>query len=374
MKKFLVVLSLVLFAATAFAADWNFYGSARVETAYQFQESDYNKSVNKLDETTTDLIFNLSSMSRVGAKVKSGNLEGRVELNSNVGVRLLYGQYDFGSFKLLIGQDWDPVNDLNFGQIYSAENGLGGQGTVFTGRHAQIKATFGDFQVAIIEPYHGGFMETNKTGATKYAGTERSMLPKLEAKFAQKIGDIDYAVMGGYQMTTIENYTTPNANGIKEIDEDDVVNAFIVGANMVYYFGDYKIMASLSYGYNQANYGATADDSGNILAQGKAYYNDGDLENQQTFMGAIGFGGKISDMMAFELGYGYRFDKLSEEPDGWDGDTGQTNTLYANMPITLAKGMFVIPEVDYINLGDRMYDGKNRGNLIYVGAKWQVNF
>jgi hypothetical protein len=175
-------------------------------------------------------------------------------------------------------------------------------------------------------------------------------------------------------MTTIENHITKTGATYAEIDQDDVVNAFIVGGNMVYYFGNYKIMASLSYGYNQANYGATADDSGNILAQGKAYYNDGDLENQQTFMGAIGFGGKISDMMAFELGYGYRFDKLSEEPDGWDGDTGQTNTLYANMPITLAKGMFVVPEIDYINLGDRMYDGKNRGNLIYVGAKWQVNF
>jgi hypothetical protein len=64
---------------------------------------------------------------------------------------------------------------------------------------------------------------------------------------------------------------------------------------------------------------------------------------------------------------------VSEDMDMKNSST-QTNSLYANMPITLAKGMFVIPEVDYINLGDRMYDGKNRGNLIYVGAKWQVNF
>jgi len=102
MKKLAILIAaiaLVAFTVPAMAADWNFYGNARMATYYT---SDYNGS------TSSDgLQWDMQTNSRVGAKVKTDKLKGQFEMGftdrnsrskNNVTNRRLYGEWKFADW------------------------------------------------------------------------------------------------------------------------------------------------------------------------------------------------------------------------------------------------------------------------------------
>lgn len=109
MRKLLVALvTFSLFVSPAFAADWNFYGSARVSTFYSKIDNDmFNGSAD-----TKNFEQNLQGNSRIGARVKvSDELKGAFEYGAkggNANIRLLYGEWNFGAGKLIVGQAYTP--------------------------------------------------------------------------------------------------------------------------------------------------------------------------------------------------------------------------------------------------------------------------
>jgi hypothetical protein len=84
-------------------------------------------------------------------------------------------------------------------------------------------------------------------------------------------------------------------------------------------------------------------------------------------MAAIVAGLKVSDMLAFEGGFGYR----SDDPD--EGKKSQPWTAYVQSTITMAPGVYVCPEISYFG-GDQNYDGDDTTNTLAIGAKWQIDF
>ncbi len=88
MKKFTILfaaIALVCFAVPAMAVDWNFYGSARVNTWYV--SDDYGKAPLRAGSPSTDSKDsevrwgnNGQNNSRLGARVKHENVSGRVEI------------------------------------------------------------------------------------------------------------------------------------------------------------------------------------------------------------------------------------------------------------------------------------------------------
>jgi len=200
MKKMMIlVLALVMaFAALpAFAqdkADWAFYGSVRMWTAWEAVDSDTPPQLSNsgffpvastaavartipgaqnskasvvgspgLDRPAitptsamddSELSWLLQGNSRIGANVKWGNVGGRFEYGSGPNLRLLYGTWNFGSGTLLVGQDYGPYFYLVSGLCGpgGAEcNGIG-FGSIYTGRTPQIKLIFGGLQVGFERP------------------------------------------------------------------------------------------------------------------------------------------------------------------------------------------------------------------------------
>ena len=77
---------------------------------------------------------------------------------------------------------------------------------------------------------------------------------------------------------------------------------------------------------------------------------------------------KVSDMLSFEGGFGYRQDDLD------DADEKQkTWEVYAQSVILLAPGVYIIPEVGYYDHGKDVNDD-DLGDDYYLGAKWQIDF
>jgi len=48
------------------------------------------------------------------------------------------------------------------------------------------------------------------------------------------------------------------------------------------------------------------------------------------------------------------------------------HSYYAQSRITLAPGVFVVPEIGLINWGK--FQNKDMGETTYYGAKWQIDF
>ena len=84
-------------------------------------------------------------------------------------------------------------------------------------------------------------------------------------------------------------------------------------------------------------------------------------------MGALVAGLKVSDMLSFEAGFGYRYD----DPD--KADDVQPWAVYLQSVIALAPGVYVIPEAGYYDF-DQDSSGADTGSLFYIGGKWQINF
>jgi len=89
------------------------------------------------------------------------------------------------------------------------------------------------------------------------------------------------------------------------------------------------------------------------------------------YMLNVGF--KMSDMWAFEAGYGAQ----QTEQDNAGAKTEMDNSsYYIQADISLAPGVHLIPEFAVIDDGETKTAAATtkNGKTTYIGAKWQINF
>lgn len=387
MKKFTIliaVIALVCFSVPAMAVDWNFYGNARMATYYTSQDlkDDGGKS--------SGLQWALQSNSRFGANVKADHIKGTIEMGiseSNVSARKVFGVWNFGAGTLKVGKDYTPVSQFISGQVFDGDLGLLGVGTQYGSRKGQIALGFGGFEIALISPDISLLknMEVTSTGTlnvttiggetavdvaitTDSTGDTKEIIPKIEAKWGMGFDAWNFNVMGGYQYYSIKNVRSLDSGQSKDVD----VNSYTVGADASFNFGPAFVKGAVSYGQNigNANWGLPGGAGTTSGSGGLAWWDgDDDTNDTNTFMGAIVAGIKVSDMLQFEGGFGYRNDAT----DGGGPKNTSPIAAYVQSVITLAPGVFLIPEVGYYDY-DNNADGDTAGSLYYLGGKWQINF
>ncbi len=362
MRILAVALAMVTaFAMSASAADWNFYGNARIATF-----------VTDNDTTNdTDFSENLHGNSRIGAKVKVGDeLSGRFEYGTadgNANIRLLYGAWNFGAGSLIVGQDYAPAWHSISNQVYAGDNGLGGWGENYTDRTPQIKLVFGNFKLAFLEP-NTGVYGAGGTGSklladiastdAQYAGwmanfgTEVEM-PAVQAKYALKYNNLDLALSGAYQTFDVNSAT-----------KTDNVDSYMVAAKFGIAFGAATLKASVFSGQNVGNI-AVVDVAGGKGRKGYAIF---DGTNDVIDVDAMGYalvaGYTINDMISLEAGVGYA--EMEEDVDNSKED--DVVSYYIQAPLTLAPGVVITPEIGVVDYK------QDQDDTTYYGAKWQINF
>jgi hypothetical protein len=385
MKKLAILIAaiaLVCFSVPAMAVDWNFYGSARMATYWVSDDPGTGGG-------DTDLQWDLQGNSRVGANVKAENLKGQFEFGvssdsaggGNVSARRLYGVWDFGPGKLKVGKDYTPVSQFISGQVYDADLGLLGIGTQYGNREAQVAFSFGGFEIALIQPVSGYIMGLEATSTTAFAGTlgttrinqttetaangnldER--LPKVEAKWGMSFDAFNFNLQGG-----INYYTISDVISSEDGKRNDIkVTSYTLGADAGFNFGPGYVKGSVAYGQNW-------DDAAWALGgnhnQGSPAVWDGDdgIDDTTSYMAALVAGLKVSDMLSFEAGFGYRVD----DPDANGAKKSEPWSVYAQSVIVMAPGVYIIPEVGYFD-GDQTFAGDDALTTFYLGGKWQIDF
>ncbi|MEH0018871.1 MAG: hypothetical protein V6Z89_04420 [Desulfobacter sp.] len=347
MKKFIVAVaaSAMLFTGSAIAADWNFYGSARVST--------FVTEADQSGTETDNFAQELQGNARIGATVKvSDELAGGFEYGAssgNANIRKLYGEWDFGAGTFLVGQTYTPLNWFYSNQVFGTDNDLLAQGGVYSGRQAMLRLKFGGFQIAAVSPDSN----TSRVSGASGSATTEVNFPAIEAKYTAKFDKLTVQVAGGY-----------NSYEINDSGNNYDVDSYVVALGGKLDLGPAFINANIYFGQNAGNLMAVSVDGDNDWDDGYAAISGTDLIDNDA-MGFLLVGGyTFNDMFTVEAGYGYAETEL-------DNNTTEDEvaSYYINATITMAPGVFVVPEIGVI-------DGEEDGDTdtTYYGAKWQINF
>jgi hypothetical protein len=362
MKKLIAIFLVLCIAGPVMAADWSFYGSARMNTWWDHRDyKDVVPASLGTEDDDDDLQWDFASNSRLGARVKADKVSGRIELalpstnthDGNVQTRLMFGEWKFAdNMKLKVGKDYTPTSQFTSSQTFFEDLGLLGIGTTYGRRPGQISLSIGGFELALIQP--------NSTN-TFAGGDTDEWLPKIEAKFGMPLGMFSFNVMGGFQTFTVQDV------GGAITDDIDIIS-YILGADVGLNIGAFYVKAAGSWGQNWTN--ARWNDlafTSNANA-GAALKGGDDTDDCMSWMASLVLGFKFSSDLAFEVGGGYRVDDNDAA-----NDKDEAYSIYANATITLAPGVYLVPEVGYFDYMDDNA-GNDQGYEWYAGMKWQIDF
>lgn len=341
MKKQLVVLSAVA-AVAAFAvpamADTTLYGSARMATFYNMIDT---KTV--ASGKTSGIDEHLQGNSRFGANFSDGAVGGKVEFGTGVNTRLLYGTYNFGGGKLTVGQDYTSYYTF-VAQTHGDDNGFNGFGSLWDGRLAQLRVNMNNgLYFAAITP-NGN--QNNSNGEMIAApNSVKLYIPKLNVGYAGKAGAISYNV-GVVGQT------------FKHVASDEQVNAILGYVNGKAAFGATSLMYNLSYAQN----------AGNMGFAGRQSFNTTSKKDAKGFEGYVQLSQKLSDSLSANAGIGYVTDKTSG-----DAKADDKMSIFVNAPITLAKNVYITPEISYYD-NMKSKTGATESKTTAVGAQFRIDF
>ena len=224
MKKIILAVAvLALMAGSAYAAEWNFYGTAQVFTVWS--ETD------EIGGDDGDLQYHegLYGGANIGADVTvSDELSGGFEYDTSDGkatIVNLYGEWNFGSGSLTVGQTGGPIGIAYSNQFAAGEEedlGLGGFGDFDCSEAAEIMLTFGGFQIAFRAPND------------VYGGAEVT-IPAIHASYAFGFDMGEVVIAGGY--------------ATYEVNDEDV-DGYGIGAGADLNFGPVGVFGTIMYGQN----------------------------------------------------------------------------------------------------------------------------
>jgi hypothetical protein len=378
MKKLIAILVVLMFAVPAFAADWAFYGSERIGSWYT--ERSYPGTAGNTsgqgDDAATQWYF--QGNSRLGAKVKADKVTGQIELalgqggdggDTAVATRRAYGVWKWSdNAGLKVGKDYSPVTDFISNQWFDADNDLLGTGNFYGRRPAGVTLILGGLEIAALTPTYGD-LNTTATGINGIAAAQTpdpdSYIPRFEASYELKLGAGYIKPFGGFQY-----YTVKSGSSTVVTDTLDVWS-WLLGVSTSWNIGAFSIGGQLSYGMNEGNVNGWSNGYNN-RSSGSAYLKGGDdISDVYTLQAMIVPAIKFTDTLRFEAGFGYRQDNA----DGASGFSAKDEAwvAYLQALITMAPGVYLAPEVGYIDYMDGV-NGNSQGYQWYAGLKWQIDF
>ena len=394
----LVVAIATVFAVNATAAEWNLYGSARMATFYTSQDlgdlykSDTNPSGD--DEfgrsTIKNTQWNLQGNSRIGATVKGDTVSGRFEFGVNdnptgggtVTARLIYGVWKFAEgWGLKVGKDDTPITFFLSNQVFDTDNNLEFVGNAYGGKHGQVavEGTLGPgtLKFAAVTP------TTSTLNVTSDATTE-TYVPKLEASYEFKLNDaMSFHGFLGYQYYKLY-WLAPAPGGVGTANYDKNISSYFAGLGADLNFGPFFVKPQVSYYQNGAVAGWLGTNIGlnSLLPEQTPFLNEfgNNIVDVKSLMAMLALGYSPTESLTLEGGVGY----IGSKSDSYQVDPTRSvkfknNYLeyYLQAAITMAKGVYLIPEVGLRDYGDLEGDVEGKvdlGSLWYAGAKWQINF
>ncbi|MCK9265083.1 MAG: hypothetical protein M0R18_14930, partial [Deltaproteobacteria bacterium] len=185
------------------------------------------------------------------------------------------------------------------------------------------------------------------------------LMPKIEVRYNFKQDNFFADVFGGFFSFEVEDVVYDGVNC-----GDETVNSWLVGLGGGVNLDPVYVRAQAYYARNARNFNLEHTD-----ARGAKFDATGDLVNEDNFGAEFIVGTKI-DKYTIEAGVGY----VSSEWDESGSKADNAMSYYLNAVVPIYGSFFVVPEIGVLDYLDGR-DGKDEDkDLVYVGAKWQINF
>jgi hypothetical protein len=391
MKKMMILLAVITmvgaFTATTMA-DFDLYGSARFRTYY----TSVNDGVPGVD-SDKDLEWRMGLLSRFGANFKSGKITGKFELDArpggqgttdfvtygsqasrlgNLRLRHLWGQWDFGAGKLMIGQNF-PLYDAPVSGINYYSGGLqkwGGIG-LLDARTSQIRLTFENLRLAFLPPDTFAAV-TGLESTVRPFENINTKFPKIEIRYDTRLDNYALSFIGGYQSVEIEdrlNEANPSpfsgtGPGTKATED---IRSWVLGFRGRADFGPVYAGLALTYRKNGLNYGVWT-----VSTKEQAVFQGNDLKDATAWGVDAALGYRINDRFTVEASYAAFDSKQDTELDNEDDAM-----VWAILTkITMAPGVYIIPEIIYQDNKDVTNNGVSidQGDVTVFGVLWKIDF
>jgi hypothetical protein len=366
--SFALVCALAAPAMAADAAEWSFYGDARVST--MVYDTDEVNSPNGPLWDDTDTMWHFQDSSRIGARVAAGDITGHFELRFDegtdlaAGYRHLFAEWNFGMGYLGVGYTYTPMN-----MFYSGQAGYNGNGMVttgiYTGSDGMLRLRFpgiGDFldiNFALVEPAN---LQPDGLGedAAIIVGTDAdNTLPQLEVSLVGRAGPVRLELDGAW--VELED-TRIVGNAEREYD----IDAWAVSFGVMFNMGPFYANGLIHTGENVVQLGMAT-----WPGTGTARYdavNDVIVDSDRWGYNLV-LGFKVNDMFSIEAGYGY--DEVDSNVVGNVDD--ETSEWYVQFPFSPAKGVTFIPEIGELD-NETTLAGADAGDEMYYGVYWKISF
>ena len=293
-----------------------------------------------------------SKYGKLFTKVEFGLHEmGFLSAGNGPGLRKVFGTYDFGSGgKLTFGKLDTPTIEGGFQTDFNNNDaGANGFGSVTTGsRKLQIQYSNSGATVAIIADEAAAGNATNTVYTQSYLANSRlNPFPRIAVSYEGKIGEKGKFKVAATYKWYGENYTGQSRANVH-------AGHLLVGAKVP--FGSAYLSTIFNYGIN-----------GHLYAEQQTSYSTGtygysNLNTATTTEGAglnaqraglvLEGGAKINDTISVAAGVGYQATFNGNNQRGHLGYNRGAQSIhsykvYANLPINVAKGFQVVPQLGF---------------------------
>jgi hypothetical protein len=218
----------------------------------------------------------------------------------------------------------------------------------------QIRLTFGDLVIGFLDPTMG-----SRTTLAVPGGETDINIPNIEGTYTLKLDPAKLMFAAGYGSYTIDTAAA-----------DYDVDSYFVGVAALMNFGPVYFNVEGHIASNGFQYGLNYGDAiGANRIDGNAVFSGGEIKDTDSYgyLAAIGF--KINDMLTVEAGYSY----LECEKDVAGLQADDASWMYVMLPITVAPGVTIAPEIGKIDEG-KDENGADQGDQTYFGATWKIAF
>jgi hypothetical protein len=369
MKKLIAVLLLTLLAVPALGADWSFFGSARMSTFYKY--TDFGDAPVNGEDDDWGMIWDFQTNSRLGARVKADKTTGYIELalkgtdgsDLDVATRRAYGVWNFSDKAALkVGKDYSPVSQLFSNQVFNADDDMEGSGAFHGRRPGGLTLILGGLELALL---------TNplSTSAGQFPANSDPdyNLPKVEARYTLKMNNFQITPFGGFNYFEISDTSDTRAAGTLT-DSADIIS-YVGGLNVKANLGAFYATVEGAYGQNWSNANWKNGYNAVTSSQATLKNSNGGTNDATSYMLGMVLGFAATSNLKFEAGAGYR----NDDPDTPGSDNDDFWQGYVQAVVTLAPGVYLVPEVGYQDFMDSA-GGQDQGYDWYAGAKWQIDF
>jgi hypothetical protein len=328
---------------------------------------------------------NVGMYIELGLGQDGGNLN--QSASNGVSLRHAYGWWDVSpNFTIMAGKSTTPFSPLNPSQLLGTRSGsvniIGvGYGDYYSSREAQIRGTFkfgkvARLEVALVDP-NGTMAGGSNTSWNAWPigpwnpasiSAQNTTIPRIDIGLPLKFGPVALYPGVLWQRRAVDNPTGFGGGSV-----DDNVTTMIGSLGVKAGFGPFGAAAEVNYGQNWGNTRGLAGVSPAALLAFASLRQDNNINNADTYSFWIDlnykFGPVTPHIMYGQMGTSNKFDTLKMK--------AKTTMFGFSVPIDLAKGFRIRPEVMWYDDGDVDIDGMDSlkfGSYAIYGVQFQITF